>query len=77
MEKIQRSYYFAGMYRKLKKYIKECDSCNRNKNDYRKPTGEMTIEKELPNEPWKKLTADFMEMPKTTNMQELRNTTSY
>lgn len=68
MEKIQRSFYFAGMYRKLKKYIKECDSCNRNKNQYQKPKGTMTIEENLPTRPWRKLTADFMEMPKTTNM---------
>jgi hypothetical protein len=74
MEKIQRSYYFAGMYRKLKRYIKECDSCNRNKNDYQKPKGKMTLEKEPPNEPWKKVTADFtMEMPKTTNIAGTEN----
>lgn len=34
MEKIQRNLYFPGMYRKVKKYITECDSCKRNKNDY-------------------------------------------
>jgi integrase-like protein len=68
MEKIQRSFYFAGMHRKLKKYIKECDSCNRNKNIYQKPLGKMTIEKEPPSQPWKQLTADFMEMPSTTGI---------
>jgi hypothetical protein len=67
MEKIQRTYYFPGMYRKLKKYIANCDSCRRNKNDYQKPHGTMINEKEPSTEPWKKLTADFMEMPETTN----------
>jgi hypothetical protein len=56
------------MYRKIKRYITECDLCKKNKNDYRKPQGKMVIEKELPSEPWKKITADFVEMPKTTNM---------
>jgi hypothetical protein len=68
VEKIQRTFYFPGMYRKVKRYIKQCDSCERNKNDYMKPTGKMLIEKEPPNEPWKQLTADFMEMPMTTNV---------
>jgi len=67
MEKIQRSYYFPGMYRKLKKYITECDSCKRNKNDYQKPQGKMVVEEDLPTEPWKKLTADFVEMPATSD----------
>jgi chromodomain-containing protein/integrase-like protein len=33
----------------------------------RKPHGTMMIEKEPPTEPWRKLTADFLEMPETTN----------
>jgi hypothetical protein len=68
MEKIQRTFYFPGMYRKIKKYISQCDSCERNKNEYRKPQGKMTVDKEVPGEPWKRLTADFMEMPATTNI---------
>jgi hypothetical protein len=31
MEKIQRNFYFPGMYRKVKKFIMACDSCNRKK----------------------------------------------
>jgi Integrase zinc binding domain/Chromo (CHRromatin Organisation MOdifier) domain len=65
MEKIQRSYYFPGMFRKIKKIIKECDSCNRNKNEYEKPKGLMQEEKDKPSQPWEKLTADFLEMPST------------
>jgi len=64
MEKIQREYYFPGMYRKLKHYIKRCDHCNRNKNTYQKPKGEMIKETETPTRPWSRLTADFLEMPK-------------
>ena len=65
MEKIQRSYYFPGMYRKIKRYIKQCESCNRNKNEYAKP---LMIDKELPTKPWRRLTADFVEMPETQNL---------
>jgi hypothetical protein len=28
----------------------------------------MTVDKEVPGDPWKRLTADFMEMPATTNI---------
>jgi hypothetical protein len=63
MEKIQRNYYFPGMFRKVKKHITECDSCNKNKNRYEKPKGEMTIDKTQPTRPWEQLTADFLEMP--------------
>ena len=68
MEKIQRSYYFPGMYRKIKRYIKQCESCNRNKNEYAKPQGKLMIDKELPTKPWRRLTADFVEMPETQNL---------
>jgi hypothetical protein len=64
MEKIQRDHYFPGMYRKIKRYIKECDSCQRNKNDYRQPEGKLIIEQDLPKRPWEQVTADFLEMPK-------------
>jgi hypothetical protein len=56
------------MYRKVKRYISQCDSCGRNKNEYAKPLGKLTIDENLPSEPWKQLTADFMEMPTTTSV---------
>jgi hypothetical protein len=65
MEKIQRGYYFPGMHRKVAKYIGRCDSCIRNKNDYRKPQGLMTTDKDAPTRPWECITADFLEMPQT------------
>jgi integrase-like protein len=65
MEKIQRSFYFAGMYRKIKKYVSACDSCNRNKYTHQKPFGKMTIEEYRATKPWEFITADFVEMPTT------------
>jgi hypothetical protein len=65
MEKIQREYYFAGMYRKIKKYIAQCDSCNRNKFTHQKPQGKLIRDEEQATRPWQKITADFVEMPPT------------
>jgi hypothetical protein len=56
------------MFRKVRKYIKGCDLCNKNKNDYSKPPGKMVIDENEPTEPWKRLTADFVEMPRTTSI---------
>jgi hypothetical protein len=65
MEKIQRSFYFAGMYRKIKKYIAACDSCKRNKYTHHKPFGKMKLEEKRTTKPWEFITADFVEMPTT------------
>lgn len=65
MEKIQREYYFAGMYRKTKKYINQCDSCTRNKLTYQKPQGKLIRDEDRATRPWQKITADFVEMPPT------------
>ena len=63
MEKMQRGFYFPGMYRKTRKYILACDSCNRNKFTRHKPTGKLINEDAYAKEPWKSITADFVEMP--------------
>jgi reverse transcriptase-like protein/integrase-like protein/chromodomain-containing protein len=68
MEKIQRSFYFAGMYRKVKKYITTCDSCNRNKYTHQKPFGKLIIEEKRATRPWEFITADFVEMPATRHV---------
>lgn len=75
MEKIQRSFYFPGMYRKVKKYIAACDSCSRNKITHHKPFGKMMSEDEKANRPWEFITADFVEMPSTKHFlaKELLN----
>jgi reverse transcriptase-like protein/integrase-like protein/chromodomain-containing protein len=63
MEKVQRSFYFPGMYRKTKKYLAMCEACNRNKHTRQKPQGKMIIDENKPVRPWEYLTADFVEMP--------------
>ena len=63
IEKIQRNYYITSLHRKIKKYITECELCNRSKNAYRKPAGKMQIEENQITRPWQSITADFLEMP--------------
>ena len=67
MEKIQREYYFSGMYRKVKKYIAKCESCNKNKYTHQRPLGKMITDEWQPTRPWQKITTDFVEMPPTKN----------
>ena len=63
IEKIQRNYYIPGLHKKIKKYITDCDLCNKSKNDYSKPIGKMQIEENQINRPWQSITADFLDMP--------------
>jgi hypothetical protein len=65
LEKIQRSFYFPGMYRKTRKYVIACDSCNRNKFTHHKPMGKLISEDNKAKKPWEYITADFVEMPST------------
>lgn len=72
MEKLQRSFYFPGMQRKVAKYINRCDSCARNKNTYQRPPGKMTVNDPTPTRPWQRITADFVEMPIITDTVQKR-----
>jgi hypothetical protein len=65
MEKVQRNYYFAGMYRKIKRYTTNCESCNKNKYTHQRPQGKMNTEGRKATKPWEIITADFVEMPPT------------
>jgi RNase H-like domain found in reverse transcriptase/Integrase zinc binding domain/Chromo (CHRromatin Organisation MOdifier) domain/Integrase core domain len=66
-EKIQRTYYFPGMTRKIRKYIRECEACQKNKITYQKPKGQMQLGNTdtTPIRPWQHITADFVDMPAT------------
>ena len=66
VEKIQRNFYFPGIMRKVKKFIRSCDDCQRNKPTREKPYGKMQ-KIDLPTRPWQQITADFVDMPKTRN----------
>jgi transposase InsO family protein len=64
VEKIQRNYYFPGIIRKVRKHIRACDECQRNKPKQQKPYGKMQSNK-VPERPWQHLTMDFVDMPET------------
>jgi hypothetical protein len=66
IEKIQRNFYFPGMYKKMKRYIANCEACARSKHDYTKPKGKMQIEKDRPTKPWTHISVDLLEMPETS-----------
>jgi len=63
MEKIQREFYFPGMTRKVRNFIKRCDNCQKNKNTHQKPTGKMQKWNLEPTRPWQHITMDFVDMP--------------
>ena len=59
MEKISRNYYIPSMHRKVKNYIRQCDSCQRNKPARHAPYGAMRTP-ETPTRPWEWITMDFI-----------------
>jgi Integrase zinc binding domain/Chromo (CHRromatin Organisation MOdifier) domain/RNase H-like domain found in reverse transcriptase/Integrase core domain len=66
VEKIQRKYYFPGMIKKVRRYIKACEDCQRNKEDHHKPYGKMQEWQQELKKPWQHITMDFMMgMPET------------
>jgi integrase-like protein len=64
-EKIQRYFYFPGMARKIRNYIRKCDKCQKNKIDTKKPFGKMQKWQRELTKPWRHITMDFVHMPET------------
>jgi transposase InsO family protein len=71
VEKIQRNYYFPGTIRKVRKYIRACEECQKNKPIQEKPMGKMQ-RNETPTRPWQHITMDFASMPETTERNDSR-----
>jgi hypothetical protein len=59
IEKITRNYYIPALHRKVKNYIRQCDSCQRNKSSRHAPYGGMELA-EVPKQPWEWITMDFI-----------------
>jgi transposase InsO family protein len=59
MEQITRNFYFPNMMRKVRNYIKDCDTCQRNKPARHAPYGELQLS-EVPSRPWEWITMDFI-----------------
>jgi transposase InsO family protein len=58
------------MIRKVRKYIRQCDSCQRNKVIHQKPHGKMQ-QQETPTRPWQHVTMDFVDMPEVKGITDL------
>jgi transposase InsO family protein len=59
MEQISRNYYFPNMRRKVMHYIRQCDTCQRNKPARHAPYGELQ-QADVPTRPWEWITMDFI-----------------
>jgi hypothetical protein len=59
MEQITRNFYFPNMARKVRYYIKNCDTCQRNKLARYALYGELQLA-EVPSQPWEWITMDFI-----------------
>lgn len=67
MERIQRSYYWPGMHKTVRRYIATCDTCQRTKASNAKPAG-LLQPLQLATERWQSISIDFItHLPMTQN----------
>ena len=67
MEHITRNYYFPQMYRKVRTYIEECDTCIKSKPSRHRPYGQIQL-LETPEESWESISLDFITgLPESTD----------
>jgi hypothetical protein len=59
VEHISRNYYIPSVHKKVRRYIKKCDTCQRNKPSRHTPYGELQ-NAEVPTRPWEWITIDFI-----------------
>jgi hypothetical protein len=65
VEHLSRNYYIPNMHKKVRRYIKQCDTCQRNKPSRHIPYGELQ-NSETPTRPWEWITIDFItKLPKS------------
>ena len=54
-----RNFWWPGVTKEIKKYVKGCDACQRNKNCTETPT-EKLMSNTVPEKPWSHIIADFI-----------------
>lgn len=59
MEHISRNYYIPNMHRKVRGYLRNCDTCQRDKPSRHLPYGELQLA-DTPTKPWEWITMDFI-----------------
>ena len=63
MELVTRNYWWLGVTKKVKRYVEECDQCQRIKNRAEMPAGKLRSN-EVPKKPWQHISVDFiMKLP--------------
>lgn len=56
--KVANRYFWPGMFQDIKRYVQQCECCQKYKVSQQKPAGEMLIR--IPEEPWATICADFV-----------------
>ena len=59
VELVTRNFWWPGVMKEVKRYIKECNSCQRNKNCTEQPAGKL-MPNSIPEKPWIHILADFI-----------------
>jgi len=63
VELVTRNYWWLGVTKKVKRYVEECDQCQRIKNRAEMPAGKLRSN-EVPKKPWQHISVDFiMKLP--------------
>ena len=59
VELVTRNFWWPGVMKEVKRYVKECNSCQRNKNCTEQPAGKL-MPNSIPEKPWIHILADFI-----------------
>ena len=59
VELVTRNFWQPGVMKEVKRYVKECNSCQRNKNCTEQPAGKL-MPNSIPEKPWIHILADFI-----------------
>ena len=60
---VTRNFWWPGVTKEVKQYMKKCDTCQRNKNHTEQPVDKL-MSNSIPEKPWMYISADFiMKLP--------------
>ena len=59
MELVTQNFWWPGVTKEVKQYIKGCNFCQRNKNHTEQPAGKL-MPNSIPEKPWMHILADFI-----------------
>ena len=70
MHRVQRDFYWPGLRADVRKYVKECDTCQRLKHETCNPVG-LLQPLPIPEKPWVAVSMDFVEGLPKSQMKEV------